>query len=71
MDIESSNEILGKDVGSDEKSNKATYPKVCGLEKSKKIAHETIKEANNLLINLKEDTFVLENLARFVIERVY
>ncbi len=70
LDIESSNEILGKDVGSDENSDKATYPKVCGLEKSKHIAKQNIEEAQNLLDTLTEDTSILKDLARFVINRV-
>jgi len=71
LDIESSNEVLGKDIGSDEESDKATYPKVCGLKKSKHIAGQIIEEAKNLLNTLSEDTSILKDLARFVINRVY
>ena len=70
LDIESSSEVLGKNVGSDEENDKATYPKVCGLEKSKKIASEIIEEAKTLLTALEEDTIILKGLAQFVINRV-
>ena len=70
LDIESSDEVLGKNVGSDEENDKATYPKVCGIKKSKEIAFEMIEEAKNFLTTIKEDTFILEALAQFVINRV-
>jgi len=70
LDIESSSEILGKNVGSDEENDKATYPKVCGIKKSKEIANEMVKEAKNFLTTLSEDTFIIDSLAQFVIDRV-
>ena len=39
LDIVSSDEVLGKDVGSDEELDKATYPKVFGLERSRGQIH--------------------------------
>lgn len=70
LDIESSSEVLGKNVGSDEENDKATYPKVCGIKKSKKIAREIIEEAKSFLTTLREDTYILDGLAQFVINRV-
>ncbi len=70
LDIESSDEVLGKDVGSDEDLDKATYPKVIGLEPSRARANRLVKEANELLDGLGRDTSVLSGLASFVIERV-
>ena len=70
LDIESSAEVLGKDIGSDEESDKATYPKVCGLERSKDIARKTVEEACEFLLPLEENTTVLEDMAYFVINRV-
>ena len=71
LDIVSSNEILGKDVGSDEDLDKATYPKVFGLERSRTAARDMVKEACEVLSSLKGDTSILKGLAEFVIERVY
>ncbi len=70
LDIESSNEVLGKDVGSDEENDKATYPKVCGLERSKNLARDMTDGAMNTLTALSEDTTILNGLAQFVIDRV-
>ncbi|MFC1692454.1 polyprenyl synthetase family protein [Candidatus Latescibacterota bacterium] len=70
LDIISSDEVLGKNVGSDEALDKATYPKVFGLEQSKKIASELIYTAENMLASINRDTTKLNDLAEFVIERV-
>lgn len=71
LDIVSSNEILGKDVGSDEDLDKATYPKIFGLERSRTAARDMVKDACEILSSLKGDTSILKGLAEFVIERVY
>jgi len=70
LDIESSDEVLGKDVGSDVENDKATYPKVCGLDRSKVFARAAIDEAHRFLAQLEEDTTMLGELADFVINRV-
>lgn len=70
LDIESSDEVLGKTVGSDEAEDKATFPKACGLEKSKKIAREMIDGGIAILDSFEENTAILESLALFVIDRV-
>ena len=71
LDIVSSDDILGKHVGSDKDQDKATYPKVFGLEESKRLAREEINNALGFLDRVDGDTEVLKELARFVIERVY
>jgi len=71
LDIVSSNEVLGKDIGSDEDLDKATYPKVFGLERSRNAARDMVKDACEILSSLKGDTSILKGLAEFVIERVY
>lgn len=70
LDIESTSEILGKTVGSDEEHEKTTFPKVFGLERSKAIAREIVSEAIGKLGNLDGDTGMLEGMATYVIERV-
>ncbi|MDP2982826.1 MAG: polyprenyl synthetase family protein [Candidatus Latescibacter sp.] len=70
LDIESSDEVLGKDVGSDENKDKATYPKVYGLSRSKDIACGLVIDAKNLLCGIDRDTSILQSLAEFVISRV-
>ena len=71
LDIESSSEVLGKDVGSDEQLEKATYPKVFGLDQSKEIARSMIADSRIVLKRLDAETGILDGLAQFVIERVY
>ncbi len=71
LDIESSKEVLGKDIGSDEDNDKATYPKAVGLSRSKEIAREIIEESIDCLGVLTVDTGILRALAEFVIRRVY
>jgi geranylgeranyl diphosphate synthase type II len=71
LDIESTDEVLGKDVGSDEDKDKATYPKVFGLARSKEIARNLVGEGVRILDRIDRDTAVLRGLAGFVISRVY
>lgn len=45
LDITQSTEVLGKTAAKDLASNKTTYPKLLGIEKSKEVADNLIKEA--------------------------
>jgi geranylgeranyl diphosphate synthase type II len=45
LDITQSTEVLGKTAAKDLASNKTTYPKLLGIEKSKEVADDLIKEA--------------------------
>lgn len=49
LDIEGSFEDLGKTIGKDENSQKATYPSLYGLEESKKILTETLRDCKEIL----------------------
>ena len=71
LDIVSTDEVLGKDVGSDEDKDKATYPKVFGLERSKEIARGLVNEGKSFLEGIDRDTEALRGLADFVVSRVY
>jgi len=72
LDIESSTEKLGKDVGSDVKNGKATYPAIIGLEASKKKAQELYNKSLSNLEKLSgKNTEVLRNIAALIIERTY
>ena len=70
LDIESTTEELGKDVGSDVERGKATYPSVLGLEESKKQARDLVKASLDDLKKLNRDTSILEAIADFIITRV-
>eukprot|EP00898_Chlorokybus_atmophyticus_P000938 jgi/Chlat1/1845/Chrsp14S00777 len=45
LDVTKSTEELGKTAGKDIAQNKATYPSLLGLERSREIAHELISDA--------------------------
>jgi geranylgeranyl diphosphate synthase, type II len=70
LDIVSSDEVLGKDVGSDEDLDKATYPKAIGLEPSRDKARALVEDGCALLDGIDRDTSMLRDLARFVVDRV-
>jgi geranylgeranyl diphosphate synthase, type II len=69
LDIESSTEALGKDVGSDVENQKATYPAVVGLDESKKQARLLVDRAVALAGRMGPRSSVLADLARFIVER--
>ncbi|MDR1829141.1 MAG: polyprenyl synthetase family protein [Candidatus Fibromonas sp.] len=72
LDIESSTEKLGKDVGSDVKNGKATYPAVLGLEASKQKATELYNKSLTHLEGLRgRNTETLRNIAALIIERTH
>jgi len=68
LDIEGGEEI-GKDVGSDLEKEKATYPSILGLERSKALAHEITEEALNALKPLGAAAEPLREIARYVVYR--
>jgi len=72
LDIESSTEELGKDVGSDVKNGKATYPAVLGLDASKQKALELYNKSLKHLENLQnKNTETLKNIAALIIMRTH
>jgi len=72
LDIESSTEELGKDVGSDVKNGKATYPAVLGLDVSKQKALELYNKSLKHLEKLQnKNTEMLKNIAALIITRTH
>jgi farnesyl diphosphate synthase len=69
LDIISDTETLGKPQGSDDKLHKSTYPSLLGLEGAQEKAHTLLKEACLALQDIPYDTQLLEDFARYVIER--
>ncbi|MBQ5325823.1 MAG: polyprenyl synthetase family protein, partial [Oscillospiraceae bacterium] len=49
LDVESSEEELGKPIGSDAENGKSTFITLYGLDESKRKVEELTKEANELL----------------------
>lgn len=69
LDVISTDEELGKPVGSDEKSNKTTYVSLLGLEKSEKLVEEYSKKAIDALAIFGEKAEFLVNLTRHMSDR--
>ncbi len=69
LDVESSTEVLGKLVGSDENNDKSTYPKLCGLKMSKEILQKTILDAKLILKQLEIDNSVLNDICDYIEHR--
>lgn len=64
LDITSTQEELGKPIGSDEKNNKSTYVSLVGLEKAEKDVVSLTEEAISALAIFGEDAAPLCELAR-------
>src|SRR5205085_7361668 len=62
LDVTQTTEQLGKTAGKDTKAQKATYPSIVGLEKSRKIAEQLTQSAFAALKVFKGDAAALEAL---------
>ena len=71
LDVTQSSETLGKSAGKDEAVNKATYPAIHGLKKSKKLAEKLTSKAINALKPFKSKGRRLEELAHYLLDREY
>ena len=71
LDIEGDTATLGKPQGSDLEANKATYPKLLGLEAAKAKAQMLLAEAKDALSVLPYDTSELSAFAHYVIARSF
>ncbi len=69
LDIISDTETLGKPQGSDQGLNKSTYPALLGLDGAINKAHTLLHEALQALEAIPYNTELLEEFARYVIER--
>ncbi len=69
LDVTQTSEKLGKTAGKDVAAQKATYPRLVGLEKSKKIAALLTAKAFDALKPFNGKAVALEALARYLLER--
>ncbi len=69
LDVTQTSETLGKTAGKDVATQKATYPRLVGLEKSKRIARELTDKAFAALKPFKGRAVALEALAKYLLER--
>ncbi len=69
LDVTQTSEQLGKTAGKDTAAQKATYPAIVGLEKSRKIAEQLTAKAFAALKAFKGKAVALEALAEFLLKR--
>jgi geranylgeranyl diphosphate synthase, type II len=69
LDVTQTSEKLGKTAGKDTKAQKATYPSIIGLEKSRRVAGELTDRAFAALKPFRGKAAALEALAQFLLKR--
>lgn len=69
LDITGDQTKLGKPIGSDEERDKATYPKLFGLDESRRRAHDEVRRAIEALESFDENAEPLRAIARYIVER--
>ena len=69
LDVTQTSEQLGKTAGKDIAAQKATYPSIVGLEKSRKIAQQLTTKAFAALKPFKGRAAALEALAHYLLMR--
>ena len=69
LDIQGDEAALGKPVGSDQRNDKATYPKLLGLEQSERLAHQATQAAVDALAGFGSEADPLRALAGYMVQR--
>jgi geranylgeranyl diphosphate synthase type II len=69
LDVTQSSEQLGKTAGKDTRAQKATYPAIIGLQKSRKMAEQLTGRAFAALRVFKGSARALEALAGHLLRR--
>lgn len=69
LDVTQTSEKLGKTAGKDTKAQKATYPSIVGMERSRRIAADLTTKAFAALKPFKGRAQALEGLAEFLLKR--
>jgi len=71
LDVTQTSEKLGKSAGKDVAAQKATYPAIIGLEKSRAEARRLTKQAHDALAIFGKKADTLHALANYLLEREY
>jgi len=69
LDIEGDALEMGKQPGSDQRQNKATYPFVVGIQKAKEKAHQLVRSAVESLQIFGKEADPLRAIAQYITER--
>ena len=71
LDIVGDEKKLGKDIGSDLGKEKATYPALFGIEKSREKAESLIDASLQCLESFDDRAGPLRDIARFFVQRTF
>jgi farnesyl diphosphate synthase len=71
LDVTASSETLGKPSGSDQESDKSTFPSLLGLEQAKEKLHDYHQQALQALAGLPYNTQLLQQFADLMMQRKY
>ena len=69
LDVTQTTNTLGKTAGKDLTAEKATYPAIYGLQESRSLAEKVHSEACGKLENLDRQTYLLKEIADFILDR--
>ena len=69
LDVTQSTEVLGKTAGKDLAVDKATFPKLLGMERSRAAAADLVVQADEYLRTFGNRADTLRALADFIIKR--
>ena len=69
LDVIGDEARIGKPVGSDQRQDKATYPRLFGVEDSRSQAIHQVEEAVAAITFLSESARPLREIARYIVER--
>jgi len=69
LNVEGTEEELGKAAGSDAAREKITYPALFGVEKTRLKAKEAVQEALAALEDFDEQAAMLRDLAQYILSR--
>lgn len=69
LDVTGDEAKIGKPVGSDQQRDKATYPKLYGLEESRRRAHLEVEMAVKAVEEFDSAAMPLRAIARYIVER--
>ena len=69
LDVVGDEARIGKPVGSDQRQDKITYPRLFGLDESRRRAQQEVEHAIETLSAMGESADALRGIARYIVER--
>ena len=71
LDVEGSQEVVGKTLKKDKVQNKLTFVGCYGIDKARQMANQLIEQAKDIISVFGNSSQNLQNLADFIISRNY